>query len=317
MMKQHAGRPESGHRHGETLEKQIVNRPLCAFGVLSALLILAMLAVSSTPSTSRPSGVSAPSKEPISVPQLAAVKRPGGIYVIVMPAGQTEATDEMPARPALCRVKVDLAIALEGATNIDQDECHLGAGCLVELPTTPCHGKIDVDQIREVHRQEVKAEDVLEILHSLIPANGDDTKRSASSRKAAAARWARASMAKVVQSLRSASKFWRSRQSRIVIQGLRSLCDSIAATKPGPQGRRVTTALKWHEYASLMDEIDRTRLAGAGYATVKQAKLPPVRSGDWLLRFAASSLYQLGSGLQAAASQLQDIGTESAAFADD
>jgi hypothetical protein len=66
-----------------------------------------------------------------------------------------------------------------------------------------------------------------------------------------------------------------------------------------------------------MDEIDRTRLAGAGYAAVKQANLPPVRSGDWLLRFAASSLYQLGSGLQAAAGQLHEIETESAAFADD
>jgi hypothetical protein len=73
----------------------------------------------------------------------------------------------------------------------------------------------------------------------------------------------------------------------------------------GADAERSSPAVNWSEYAELMDATKATPSGTQPPATAALAT--SVRSGDWVLHFAVSSLSQMGQTLQRAATELQRL----------
>jgi len=253
-----------------------VNRPFFAFGVLLALLALAMVAVSSTGRPTRPPAT----PQAADGSQLA--PRPGAIYVVVLPEG-----DEQPA--TINRLESNLKPICIVPAHAD------GAGQTATAPGD-CRSHYDPQYDRLIYgdtaeaaaagspkwsRAEASADELLAIFRSLGASNPS--------------LWWKDLREQFLQSfarLQPVLRGIQNRQLRLAVRwGWRRVQEDAEP------------AVSWNDYAELIDSIDPPAEA------VAQG---PVRSGGWLLHFAVSSLSRMGLALEQAAAELQRFECEPA-----
>ena len=257
-----------------------MNRPFFAFGVLLALLALAMVAVSSTgrstPVQAQPAAADGSSLDP----------RPGrgSIYVVVLPqADEQAARAESPVSSLtpVCVVPAELDAARPPV--IEGFDClSLYDAAYDRLVYGSWSAPTPAAISRELTRQEASADELLAIFRSLGAS--------------------------------SPNLWWQDLYDRMVhtvarlqpiFRGIRNWPESLAVRWGWSKVEDQTgPAVNWDDYAALMDSVADSR-PEAGFAK------EPVRSSGWLLHFAVSSLSRMGLALEQAAAELQRFEGES------
>ena len=255
-----------------------MNRPFYAFGVLLTLLALAMYAVgSSSRSTTVESQPSASGGTLLSPrPRL------GSIYVVVLPAGEEPEHDSHASATtaAVCSTKPKHEPAPE-LTSVQVAPAEYDAAAVaVPLDANPTQG----GQLLTPDGCACNigpGEDWLSLFHELVPpqpARHSLWRLLANKLRA----WVELPIVRGIQNAALRE-----------VQRLGWLAESTPAT----------LTIDWSEYSDLMDSI-----------AANNADRPPtsepalaVRSSDWMLHFAVSSLSQLRQSLQRAAAELQRL----------
>jgi hypothetical protein len=251
-----------------------------AFGVLLAMLALAIIAVGSS---SRTTTVQAQPDDEGSLP----TPTPHGtIYVVVLPAGDepapavnkasvTEVATEV-VRPPMLPVVV-VAADCDAATKLQPEN-----DCLSHYDRfydELVYGRSAAD----VHQEEAattptSTDELISLFHSLSPSKSSPAASRSSFRRNVRG-WQ--------TTLRGAGKWLANRAN-----------DWTAARSGGGE-----PAVIWSEYSILMDRVAAEQnVAGPNLSA---AAADAVRSGGWLLHFAVSSLSRMGLTLERAAADLQ------------
>ena len=257
-----------------------MNRPFYAFGVLLALLALAMFAVGSS---SRSTTVEVQPKAPAGS-LITPAAQLGSIYVVVLPAADepAEPTVASPAVTELKPIQVSAADYDAACTPAASD-----ASCLSHYD--PIYDRLIYGSAEPADRNDESVTridergDWLALFHELIPP------------KAKSARW----------NWRAISVWaWIDQPTR---RGVENLVRRFAE-RLGRAADSVTSnvAIDWREYTKLMNAIAEAAPSPA-QSDPAVAVETTVRSSDWVLHFAVSSLSQMGQTLQRAAAELQRL----------
>ncbi len=295
-----------------------MNRPFYAFGVLLALLALAMLAVSSTTRSKRVQNRPAQAEGSLLSPSSLG----GAIYVIVLPAG-----DEAPASGPLAAespAPVVVAPATFDASRIR----HISPVCVIEAAydaaesraaeNADCHSHYDLEYDRLIYgaarvqtplanrpidwqRDDVGTElTIFESLAALRRTNQAVKPRGSFtvSPFVSGKRWRR---------LAADVRAWMADQHQLALlqRWIAQTAERLAWTSQAAHG---AAAIDWADYAELMQMI--VPPAEQPQPAVKPATSSHVQSGGWLLHFAVSSLSRAGVVLQQAAARLEELDGE-------
>jgi len=287
-----------------------VNRPFYAFGVLLLLLALAMYAVSSTSRStavqSQPAGGAGSLITP--APRL------GTIYVVVLPAAeepqpvataQPEPCIPSPARQTSGLRPVLLLPAIHDAAPVlDAAEYD----CLSHYDAAYDRLVYDARTVRlpdsaaepSFRPQDDAAGDWIALFHEVAAAPRANL---------ATAPWHRSAWRWLRQQALLMHELWLRPISRGALNWAVANVERVGWRK---HVTAASAAIDGPSYAVLMDTIvaDST---DAPATVTSEAANAGVRSGDWMLHFAVSSLSQLGLTLQQAAAELQRLASGASA----
>lgn len=265
-------------------EESTVNRPFYAFGVLLALLALAMVAVSST---SRCTTVQA---QPAAAEgSLLSPVPHGTIFVVVLPEAEEASEPDLPAAadvvPSQIVPAVILPVEYDTVAKVDPQ-----ADCRSQHDRTYdelVYGEADFTGANDATPPVTDVDELLSLFHSL------------------------AGPAPQASHTRASLQPWKSAWHRLqtsstpILLGTRNWIARLADRWLPASREEAGPAMNWYEYTDLMGSIPAA--SEPLVQAAPPAEIEPVRSGGWLLHFAVSSLSQAGLTLQQAAAELQQL----------
>ena len=251
-----------------------MNRPFYAFGVLLALLALAMYAVGSS---SRSTTVES---QPASAGGTLLSPRPrlGSIYVVVLPAAEELAHESAASAATALICPQEAALELTPIQVAPAEYDAAGVAAPFDVDSTRAGELLTPDGSTW---NAVPGEDWLALFREFAPP----------------------------QPMRHS--LWRSLGIKLrtwlelpIIRGIQNLA-LREMQRFGWFAERTTAklAIDWSEYRDLMDSIT----ANDANPPAESVPALAVRSSDWMLHFAVSSLSQLGQSIQRAAAELQRL----------
>jgi hypothetical protein len=280
-----------------------VNRPFYAFGVLLALLALAMVAVSSTTRTRMVQSPQAHDKGTLKTP----ARRGSAVYIVVLPeAEQARAAATVAIKspsPAVVREASFDACSVSQITPVTVSE--VSSDAALAASSADCRSLYD-----PVYDELVYGEfpsDQFSRLQSSSPEASQSLVSCAEVSPELA----------LFQSLAGPSMHFH-RSTNLALDWLPSRRDLAQLQQWfAIQAEQLIwtlqlanrAAITWSEYAELMQDILNSRGTTAAPSNENTA-LGTVRSSGWLLHFAVSSLSRAGVALQQAAAHLQSAGDE-------
>jgi hypothetical protein len=286
-----------------THEELTVNRPFYAFGVLLALLALAMLAVSSTTRTRMVQSPQSHDKGSL----LSPTPRGGAIYVIILPEGDASPLTQGVAWKALTPAVVAEApfdaSGVPQITPIGVTFAAHDAAAAFSPGSADCRSQYDPQYDELIYGQDESR---------LLSSSFSPVKRDPG---ATAVAWDDHASDELIlfRSLAAPSYSFR-RLTEVTIGWLAPYDDIsrlrnwlIAQAECLARARQIAdraAAIMWTEYAELMQGIVPEAHVQAAAPRESPAS-GTVRSSGWLLHFAVSSLSRAGVALKQAASQLQ------------